>query len=134
MIGEALRPFIAADSPRLSLIGENVRFQPKTALALSIVFNELGTNALKYGALSNAEGIVRIERNTRVAPGGSHIVLKWQETGGPPVRPRSYKGFGSNAIERGLTHELGADVRLDYRPEGVVCTIDIPAPDGGAGG
>lgn len=131
VIGDALQPFTGADLARLRLVGENVRFLPKTALALSIVFNELGTNAVKYGALSNADGVVEIEWDTRDASGGKHLFLKWQETGGPLVKPQSHKGFGSNAIERGLTHELGADVKLDYRPEGVVCTIDIPAPDGG---
>jgi two-component sensor histidine kinase len=131
VISEALQPFAGADSDRIGLTGEEVRFLPKTALALSVVFNELGTNALKYGALSNAEGKVRIEWNTLEAPGGRHLVLKWQETGGPLVKPPSHKGFGLNAIERGLSHEFGADVLLDYRPEGLVCTIDIPAPDGG---
>ena len=130
VISDALQPFTDAGSDRIGLIGEDMRFPPKTALALSVVFNELGTNALKYGAWSNAKGKVRIEWNTLDRPGGRHLVLKWRETGGPPVNPPSHKGFGSNAIERGLTHELGADVGLDYRPEGVVCTIDIPAPEG----
>jgi PAS domain S-box-containing protein len=131
VISEALQPFTGAESARIRLIGEIVRFPPKTALALSVVFNELGTNALKYGALSNAEGMVRIAWNILEAPGDRRLILKWEETGGPPVKPPSHKGFGSNAIERGLTHEFGADVLLDYRPDGLVCTIDIPAPDGG---
>ncbi|MDP2372258.1 HWE histidine kinase domain-containing protein [Reyranella sp.] len=130
VIGDALQPFTGADPDRIGLIGEDVRFPPRTALALSVVFHELGTNALKYGAWSNATGKVRIEWTTRDGPGGSHLVLKWQETGGPLVTPPSHRGFGSNAIERGLTHELGAEVALDYRPEGVVCTIDVPVPDG----
>ncbi len=132
VISEALQPFTDADPDRIGLIGADVRLPPKTALALSVVFNELGTNALKYGALSTAEGKVRIDWKTRSAPAGKRLVLNWRETGGPLVKPPSHKGFGSNAIERGLTHELGADVRLDYRPEGAVCTIDIPAPDSGA--
>lgn len=132
VISEALQPYTGAGPDRVSLIGEDVRFPPQTALALSVVFNELGTNALKYGALSKAEGLVRIEWSIRETPGGRHLVLKWQETGGPLVKPPSHKGFGSNAIERGLTNELGARVRLDYRPEGVACTIDMPAPDGGS--
>jgi hypothetical protein len=31
-------------------------------------------------------------------------------------------------IERGLAHELGGEVTLDYPIHGVVCTIDIPMP------
>jgi len=131
LISDSLQPFTGADPDRIGLIGEDVRFPPKTALALSVVFNELATNALKYGAWSNAKGKVQVEWNTRPSPGGSHLVLKWQETGGPLVKPPSHKGFGSNAIERGLTHQFGGDVLLDYKPDGLVCTIDIPALEDG---
>jgi hypothetical protein len=33
-------------------------------------------------------------------------------------------------IERGLAHELEGGVQLDFRADGVVCTINIPAPLG----
>ena len=62
------------------------------------------------------------------------MILYWREEGGPPVAPPSRKGFGSRVIERGLAHELHGTTQLDYRPDGVVCTIDIPAPPGAARG
>ncbi|MGP2435533.1 hypothetical protein ACTUQ0_15100, partial [Listeria monocytogenes] len=37
---------------RVSLGGGDLRLKPKRAVALSMALNELGTNALKYGALS----------------------------------------------------------------------------------
>jgi two-component sensor histidine kinase len=52
--------------------------------------------------------------------------LKWTETGGPPVKKRERKGFGSTVIERGLMLELEAEVHLDFNPNGLVCTIEIP--------
>ena len=61
-------------------------------------------------------------------PEGNRLVLRWQEEDGPPVAPPSRKGFGSQVIERGLAHELEAMAHLDYRTDGLVCTIDIPAP------
>jgi len=42
------------------------------------------------------------------------------------VTPPTHKGFGSWVIERGLAHELGGAVTLDYLPAGVTCTIEIP--------
>lgn len=134
VIGEAMRPFIGTDPDRIGLTGEDVRFPPRAALALSVVFNELATNASKYGALSNADGKVRIAWKTHEAPGGRRLFLEWEETGGPPVKPPSHKGFGSTVIQRGLESELQADVRVDYRPQGLVCTIDAPAPDGSPSG
>ena len=32
-------------------------------------------------------------------------------------------------IERGLAAELGGTVRIDFQPDGIVCTIDAPLPE-----
>ena len=55
--------------------------------------------------------------------------LGWEEQGGPPVRPPSRRGFGSRMIEQALAAELGGTIKLDFRPEGVVCIIDTPMPE-----
>ena len=54
LIGEALAPFSVTDgrAERFTIEGENIRLSPKAALALGIAFNELATNAVKFGALS----------------------------------------------------------------------------------
>jgi two-component sensor histidine kinase len=48
------------------------------------------------------------------------------EKGGPNVDPPERKGFGTRLLERGLATELRGEVRIDYRPKGVVCTFDVP--------
>jgi len=95
-------------------------------LALGIAFNELATNAVKYGALSNAAGSILIEWTMETIPTGQRLLLNWKEKDGPPVTPPAHKGFGSRVIERGLAHELEGTIHLDYRPDGLVCTMDIP--------
>lgn len=130
VVKHALEPFGVADgrAERIVITGENIRFPPNAALALGIAFNELATNAVKYGALSNAAGSILIEWKIEPAPEGSRLILHWQEKNGPPVAPPSRKGFGSRMIERGLAHELEGTVQLDYRSDGVVCTMNIPSP------
>ncbi len=130
VIHDALEPFGGLDelSRRLRVTGDNIRFPPKAALALGIAFNELATNAVKYGAFSNDAGSVRIEWAVESSPAGRRLLLTWTEKDGPPVEPPVHKGFGSSVIERGLAHELNGTVQLDYRPGGVVCTVNIPAP------
>src|ERR1700686_379326 len=86
---------------RIAVTGENVRFPPKSALALGIAFNELATNAVKYGALSNAAGSILIEWTMETIPTGQRLLLNWKEKDGPPFAPPSHKGFGSRVIERG---------------------------------
>ena len=129
---DALEPFGVSGerADRVVITGENIRFPPKAALALGIAFNELATNAVKYGALSNAAGSILIGWTTETAPAGKRLLLSWTEKGGPPVMPPAHKGFGSRVLERGLAHELEGAVHLDYRPDGLVCTMDIPLPRG----
>jgi two-component sensor histidine kinase len=98
------------------------------------IVNELATNAVKYGALSNAAGSILIGWTMETAPAGKRLLLSWTEKGGLPVTPPAHKGFGSRVLERGLAHELEGAVHLDYRPDGLVCTMDIPLPRGARDG
>jgi PAS domain S-box-containing protein len=127
LVNEALEPF-GGRTERFEITGKNIRLTPKATLALGIALHELATNAVKYGAFSNETGSIRIAWTIEPAPQGDRLILSWQEKNGPPVKPPTRKGFGSRVIERGLAHELEGKVHLDYRADGVVCTIDIPAP------
>lgn len=53
---EAVAPFTGKDGldERIAICGDEIQLQPRVALALSTAFNELATNAVKYGALSTA--------------------------------------------------------------------------------
>lgn len=131
LIDAILEPFRVSNgrAERFVVDGANIRLTPKATLALGIAFHELATNALKYGAFSNDVGTVRITWHTETRPDGERLILVWQEMNGPPVAGRpARRGFGSQVIERGLAHELQGKAHLDYRPEGLVCTIDFPVP------
>ena len=130
LVSLVLRPFgLAGDAAERFEIGDfNVRLTPKITLALGVALLELATNAAKYGALSNDHGVVTLTWAIETVAGGDRLVLRWREKHGPPVRPPAHQGFGSQVLERGLAHELGAVVRLEFPPAGVVCVIDLPAP------
>lgn len=135
LVDAALQPFevVAGRAERFTVTGDNVHLAPKATLALAIALHELATNAVKYGAFSNEAGSVSIRWTTEPSAAGARLLIHWQEQDGPPVAATRQKGFGSWVIERGLAYELGGQVVLDYRREGVVCTIDIPAPTKGDG-
>lgn len=126
---DALGPFKGAEgnAERFSIEGENIRLSPKATLALGIAFNELATNAAKYGALSNETGSISIKWTIETKPDGRRLCLHWRESGGPPVAVPQRRGFGSRVIEQGLAHELTGKIKLDFLPGGIVCTIDVPA-------
>jgi PAS domain S-box-containing protein len=132
LVNETMEPFGVANgrTERFVITGKNIRLPPNVTLALGIAFHELATNAVKYGAFSNAAGSILLAWTIAPTPQGDRLILRWQEKDGPPVTPPTQKGFGSRVIERGLAHELEGTVKLDYRLDGVACTINIPAPRG----
>jgi PAS domain S-box-containing protein len=105
---------------RIVAEGPDILIPPKTAVSLALALHELATNAAKYGALSVAAG--RIEIRWRHEDGQLRLV--WRESGGPEVEPPTTRGFGTRMIERGLAADLGGAVKIDFRRDGVVCTID----------
>jgi two-component sensor histidine kinase len=112
IFGDALEPFTFPNgSVRwIHLDGSNILFSPKAALALSIAFNELATNAVKYGALSNDTGSIDVKWSKSTLPESTGNVLEWQEFGGPPVEQPTHDGIGSGIIKRSL-----AEVELSWR-------------------
>ncbi|WP_112662637.1 sensor histidine kinase [Microvirga flavescens] len=129
IISKAAEPFRAAGESRLRSEGPDVRVVPRVALALSMALQELATNAVKYGALSNHEGIVDIRWSLDMLDGEQRLRLRWEESDGPPVSPPQRRGFGTRLIERSLAHDLQGQVTIDFAPTGVVCTVDAPLPD-----
>jgi PAS domain S-box-containing protein len=123
---EAVRPYDEAQAPRIHIEGPAARLAPTTALALSMAFHELATNATKYGALSVAGGRVKLSWSSR-SEGLVHIV--WRETGGPPVTPPAAKGFGSRLLGQGLAAEIGRPAVLVYDAAGLICTVTAPLAD-----
>lgn len=134
LVDIALEPFRVAvgRTERFVVDGANILLPPKATLALGIAFHELATNAVKYGAFSDEHGSLTISWKVEHAAAGDRLHVSWRESGGPAVTPPARKGFGSQVIERGLAHELEGEVHLDYRTEGVVCSIDIPVFSGSA--
>ncbi|HXJ02915.1 MAG TPA: HWE histidine kinase domain-containing protein [Micropepsaceae bacterium] len=120
---DSLEPYLIEDKNRVVFEGPPVAFDPKTALALGIVFHELATNAIKHGALSNREGIVAMSWG--LADNGN-FRLQWQERGGPQVAPPERGGFGSRLIRLELTHELNGEVELIYEPQGLKVLMGFP--------
>ena len=122
LVSDALAPFCTGE--RCSLDGPELRIPPQTAVSLALALHELATNAAKYGALSGEGGSISV---TWSADGGQ-LAFDWRERGGPPVKPPATTGFGSRMIRRALAIDLGGQVRLDFEPDGVCCSIRAPLP------
>jgi two-component sensor histidine kinase len=120
---EAVEPYRGRDD-RIRIDGPDVRLSPRAALALAMGLQELSTNAVKYGALSNEAGRVEISWTLDRQAAPPRIRLRWQESDGPPVRRPNRRGFGSRLIERSLSQDLQGRARIEFAPGGVVCEVD----------
>ncbi|WP_246091788.1 GAF domain-containing protein [Aliirhizobium smilacinae] len=87
---------------RIDLDGPDVVLGPRGALSMGLVMHELGTNAMKYGALSQPDGIITIRWVIDESGPEPQLTFFWQESGGPLPKPPERKGFGSKLIQMGL--------------------------------
>lgn len=111
----------ACDRPeRVTLQGPEVMLPPKAAITLAMALHELCTNALKHGALTTDTGRVDLDWS-EAGPGD--FWLMWREWDGPALQPPSHRGFGLRMIEQALAQEFNGQVSLEFRPEGLVCTL-----------
>jgi PAS domain S-box-containing protein len=112
---------------RVSLSGPRILLPPREALAMAMALHELYTNAVKYGALSNDTGRIAVEWSRSEDP-EARLELVWREHGGPPVSPPKRRGFGSLLLDRTLAHDLDGKVAMEFKPQGLVCSIMAPLP------
>jgi two-component system CheB/CheR fusion protein len=128
LVRDQLCSHVEMDSERLIVKGDPINLPPDIAVPFGLMLHELATNAVKYGAWSSPAGRVELAW-ARSGPSGKPVLTTvWRELGGPPVQKPQRSGFGSRLIERGLPK---SKVRLEFRPEGLVCTAEIPLPEGG---
>jgi PAS domain S-box-containing protein len=121
------------EDERILASGPSATLDPETTLHLALVLHELGTNARKYGALSVPKGRLTVRWAIQTDDADRKLVLHWQESGGPPVKAPSRRGFGSTLIERSLSAQGGA-AQVSYRAKGLSCDITLPLQDSPARG
>lgn len=100
---------------------------------LALALHELATNAVKYGALSQQGGHLRIEWELRGEDEAhKRLFIDWRETGVPERAEKETclhgGGYGRELIEKALPYQLGAPTSYELTPDGVHCTIDIAVP------
>ncbi|MFP4003236.1 MAG: PAS domain S-box protein [Alphaproteobacteria bacterium] len=110
--------------PPIHVKGPEVRLRPKQAISFAMAFHELCTNTVKYGALSRDGGRIEVGWTVTENGSGTELKLTWREHGGPAVKPPKRRGFGLRMIEQALANELNGTAQMDFRPEGLVCTIE----------
>ncbi len=123
VIHAAIAPFDNDNVQRFVVQKTAIEVGPGAILPLTMSLNELCTNAVKYGALSNATG--RIDIAPTVDDLAQQFKMTWTEKGGPAVQEPTRRSFGTRLIGR-LADQLQGEIRLRYEPAGLVYELDAP--------
>lgn len=118
-----LAAYVSEKRDRFVFDGEDVLIRPEAYTVLALVVHELVTNSAKYGALCDSRG--RLEIHVERTPTGD-LGISWRESGGPPVRQPSRRGFGSTIIERSIPFELKGEADLRFKLSGLEADFVIP--------
>lgn len=121
LIESVMRPLRDLDDGAVRISGPDCVLDAELAVALSLILHELGTNALKYGALSVPEGHVSICWEVE----DDRLKLTWAERGGPDVVESQRQGFGSRLIRLAVPASHDPQIVNDLAPQGLTFRIDV---------
>ena len=116
------QPFISKNVQQIDITGERYTVKASVAPLFALITHELTTNCVKYGALSVPNGHVKID----IKKNNDGVVIVWQESNGPAVKPPKHKGFGLSLIEASIPYELDGKSQIEFLPQGLRATFELP--------
>jgi two-component sensor histidine kinase len=113
---------------RIIIDGTALLVAAPAAQSIAMAVHELATNAVKHGALSGERGQVDIAWQVQDGEAGElRFLMSWRESGGPPARLPTHRGFGSKVIKDMIELGLEGEVQLQFAASGLVWQLDCPA-------
>jgi two-component system CheB/CheR fusion protein len=125
VVRQEIEPYRLDRSDRLIIKGLAVPLTPKLALSLGMIIHELGTNSVKHGSLSAADGSLEVSWAIEKRD-DNKLVLDWVERGGPRIVNPPQHGFGLGLIEREVTDGLGGKAKIELEEDGLRVNLRIP--------
>ena len=100
--------------------GEDIEVTSRAAFLLSLILNELGTNALKHGALRAQNGRISFSWTL-----GDVVTLVWKESlSGQDIPTTGHgSGFGSKLLASIVPKSFRGAATSDFSPDGLTYTL-----------
>ncbi|MDQ1902091.1 CHASE domain-containing protein [Paracoccus sp. WLY502] len=131
--GTDLEDLIRAETDQISgtsatLSGPAVPLTAQQTHALALVFHELATNSLKYGAAAQERGRLNVTWSVEKASAGQALKLLWQESTSAvtPQIPDSASGFGTRLLSLLVGGELGGTIERHPQADGLRIELSFP--------
>ena len=127
-LDEILKRELSGFANSVHVTGCDIVANAAAAHQFALIFHELATNALKYGALSVPGGRISVTAEVTQAKGAPQFSLLWNESGGPPITEPARKGFGSVILFE-TAKQFGMEVTVTYDPGGLKYALRVPLQD-----
>ncbi|MHA6288168.1 PAS domain S-box protein [Maricaulis sp. CAU 1757] len=114
------------DKDSLRLSGPDQPLPTHAVMPLALVFSELVTNTLKYGASDRLISVLWEAEET-----GCELTIHWHESPVREAAPRTRKGYGSTLIDSMIRRNLRGSYtrKLDQRALEIAIHIPLAPPD-----
>lgn len=104
LLATIFESYPAFSEGRLEISGPDIGVDSRAATPVALVFHELATNAMKYGALSVPDGRITLD----LAIEDEMVRFRWVEQGSPSKSAEMQReGFGSRLIDMAVRQQLG---------------------------
>jgi PAS domain S-box-containing protein len=122
LLSEIFASYPAFTEQRLSISGGDIAVSDRAATPVALVFHELATNSMKYGALAADKGRVDIV----ILQEAGMLRFKWTESGGAAINtPPSHSGFGSKLVDMSVTQQLGGSIERLWLTTGLQIVMEV---------
>lgn len=122
LVRDLMEPYARERGASVVIVGDDQPISEDAVTPLALIFNELSTNALKYGALKLSNGSLIV--STRLV--GKTYHLKWAEAGDRVVTDPQRGGFGTTLIDRTTMLQLAGRVTRTWGGSGVEIQFEFP--------
>lgn len=116
-----LRPYDDG-SGRISVSGDDVQIAAAAVTSAALVFHELATNAVKYGALCGEEGTLCV----RLSRQDDRLLIAWKEEFPSPSPAGEGTGFGSRLFKAVVEGQLRGAFARRSMPDGLAIDMSLP--------
>lgn len=120
LIKTILSPYPLVDT-QLTYSGPAIELPSEKLTSLGIVFHELSTNAVKYGALQKPGRALEITWKKEAG----NVKLVWMETGSIDLADNLGNGFGTKAIDL-TAKQLGGTSTREFFSNGMIFHLSFP--------
>lgn len=107
---------------RMKITGVDLSVSDRAATPVALIFHELATNSMKYGALHSDAGRVDLA----IGAAGDTVTFLWEESGGPAIDgPPARSGFGTQLIDMAIKHQLGGALERHWTRNGLTLSFEV---------